>query len=496
MAGMCVDPELSAFTESIYNGLPTDFYVPLFSVASDYLRIIGVPEARFRLFRRRISSVAPYQIHDAALMFYQDGSVVWRSLKEPQTLWHHIVHRFVSSEYFERLNSVTKYSTELAALAAARFLAEFARRFVEEMQELARTWNVKGLQGLNRIRDLLAVKNEQVARYIGVNEKATQRVLTDMERRVQDSVEVAARKALDDVMEYREAVEEAKNAIERIIGSGGRGYSHEALSVSSFLRDPDWFRRRVALLKSAHEFMLRFSRMLPTSFSHMQMVFTVGTLTGIDRLMWEIQIRDVVPQELVALAPSLDPDVQRALKIDLLMRMSQRQVMVYQRTVAVEHTIFVDKSGSMDDVLHDTRVGRYIPKISIAAGLALAMHAKYRAEIYLFDTAVEGPVERSRVVDTLLRIKADGGTNITNVLRKILEIGKRDRIYIVITDAIDVVDESVIDELDAADLTRRVRFIVVPPTWEQTKLPWLNRFKHTYVTNVASFEKAVLRYLR
>jgi len=111
----------------------------------------------------------------------------------------------------------------------------------------------------------------------------------------------------------------------------------------------------------------------------------------------------------------------------------------------------------------------------------------------LFDTEVEGPIDRARVVNLLLTIEADGGTKIEEVLRKGLEIGKKDYVYVVVTDAIDEVDEGVIRDLSVAGLKDNVRFAIVPPG---NTSGWIREFKHVSVDSVASFITESIKVIR
>jgi len=80
-----------------------------------------------------------------------------------------------------------------------------------------------------------------------------------------------------------------------------------------------------------------------------------------------------------------------------------------------------------------------VAKISGAAGLALALHVKLGADVYLFDVECH-KVPASEIIKTLMTIEADSGTDITEVLNVIKGLG-RDRPIIILTDGIDDVDQ-------------------------------------------------------
>jgi len=495
----------SVFTPAIYKDLPIDYYMPLINSVYESVKILNRTVGGFYKVYPKL-----YQLHDSGLMFYQDYETVLHSLrKQPQSLWQKVVSQFVKTEKFFKLNQLTQSSMELSSLAAARFLHEFADQVRKELQELADQRKVAAEQDalrklaqkpLNEILTSLMAMNDQQLQQtlaslgVGNDPKTLQELANAVATAVLNAAKEAAESAMQDVKEFKEAREEAEAAAEMLAGAGGHGYSHEALSVLTFLQNPDEFRRRVRLLKTAFDFMKRFLEITPSSLSQQQVVSMVGGISGVDRMLRESQLKDLLPQELAALASLQDERLKQLLKLDFLLRLSQKQVMVYQRAATLRPVVFVDKSGSMAEGLYDPRIQVSVPKISVAAGLALALYLKYSADIYLFDTEVEGPVSRSRVVDLLLRIRADGGTRIAEVLQKILEIGKKDYIYIVITDGIDNVSSDVIKQLDAAGLKQNVRFILVPPSWEA---PWLrNNFKYVYARDVAQFESAAASALR
>jgi len=469
----------SAFSESIYRGLPVDFYIPLFNAASDYVRFLMM----IRSFDPGSIEITPYQIHDTTLMFYQDLETVRRSLCEPRTLWQMLVFYFVGTKEFEKINMVTRSSIELTSLATAKFLIDFMRR-------IERTVNLKMLFLLRkscRISDLLFTDTQQLCQLLGIDQKIIKNIVTACQK----NARYALYNTLKELKKYTEAKDKAMNVAKVL--TGGYGYSHDLLSAKAFLKDPDEYRRRVELLKLASRFLNTFIQVLPTSFVRPDIVFTAGAIHSIDRILWETQLKDVVPQELVALVPSLNPDLQKLLQLDFLLRLSQKQVLVYHHSASSKYIVFVDKSGSMANYMIDPPTTEPVPKISIAVALALAIYLKYGADIYLFDTGVEGPVNRFKIVDTLLQIGTEGGTNITEVLEKIMSIGMNDHIYVVITDAIDVVDESVIKKLDTKDLRRNVRFVVIPPCGDLT---WLKKFVHIYIHDILRSEIATLKLLR
>jgi len=465
----------SAFSASIYRDLPIDYYLPLINSTFESFMIM--------VRRQRVPKF--YQTHDASLMYYQPYDVVLNSLrKQPQSIWQKIIAQTIHSPNFLRLNMLTAGSQELAALAAAHFLRTILVEFVWDVAEKLRS-NEEMLEKFLKLRRTAKSDSE----LLSMTERDYQQMGIDVNavlEAAKATVERALGFALESVKQYKEAKETAEAVIEALAGAGGFGYTHEALSMLKFLGRPDEVRRRVKLLKDALASLQRFMQILPASLSQQQIVSMVGGISGVDRMLRESQLKDILPQELAALSV-LDPKLQQLLKLDLLLRLAQKQVMVYQRAATLKPVIFIDKSGSMADTFYSSD----IPKISAAAGLALAMYLKYGADVYFFDTEVEGPISRSEIVDVLLRIQADGGTRIEEVLNKIAEIGKKDYIYIVITDGIDYVKDEYIAKV--AELRQNIRFIIVPPGWEEE---WLRRnFKYYRALYTDMFEAAVLKAL-
>jgi uncharacterized protein with von Willebrand factor type A (vWA) domain len=169
---------------------------------------------------------------------------------------------------------------------------------------------------------------------------------------------------------------------------------------------------------------------------------------------------------------------------------ASKQLMAYQHATAIKPVVFVDKSGSMAGFIEGD-----VPKISLAAGVALAMYRKYNADVYLFDTEVTA-VKPADVVNTLLTISADGGTNIDSVIEEINHINKMDYIYIIISDGITEASEQHLNMLRR--FAPRVKLILVDyysePNYNWVKL--LKQFNNVMLVNdAASFKTAVKRAL-
>jgi uncharacterized protein with von Willebrand factor type A (vWA) domain len=453
----------SAFRESIYEGLPWTYYM-------DY--IVSVQ----RMLRHMVR-VLPrvYQAHDAFLMFYRNYDTVWRSLKQTNKaapIWHKIISEAIRKESYYEVNRFTRGSTELSILAAYQFLKNILNRVWSKQLDQIQQRLYEQLKNVNDPRAINKAVNDALA---GFNAAAVLAIKEESKQALQE--------ALTAVREYAEAKSEAEAAIEALVGSGGSGFSKEALSVLHFLEHPDDFRRRINILKWTRVFTTQFMATLPTSFSHEQVASTVGGISGVGRLNGN-KVSDILPSELALMNLG---EVGRAL---FAVKYVSRQLMAYQHAVAIKPVVFVDKSGSMAGPIEGG-----VPKISIAAGVALAMHRKYNADVYLFDTEVTA-VKPADVVNALLTISADGGTNIDPVIEEIARINKTDYVYIIISDGITEASEQHLAVL--RKFAPRVKLILVD-YYSEPNYNWVQLLKQfnnvALVNDVASFESAVKRAL-
>jgi len=446
----------SAFKPSIYQSLPLDYYLH---------NITDTQKLAFELTSRRIMPKF-YQSHDSFLMYYQPYETVYASLKRTNKaapLWRAIIEKAINDIRFYDFNKVTQHSTELSILAATKFLRSLLKEVdVEEVQK--QQAQAQQSQDVPLLTKLTAAKA--------------------LDEAVTEAVTRAMSEAIKAVNEYAEAKEEAESAIVALAGPGGTGFSKEALSVLRFLQNPDDFRKRVKLLRYAKVFCRKFLTLVPTSLVHQESVSIYGGINGVDRMFSEKQLSDTLPSELVLAQLG---DAGKAL---LALKVAQKQLMVYRRAASIKPILFVDKSGSMVEPFEWRREE---PKISVASGLALALHKKLDADVYLFDTEVT-KVNPPNVIDVLLKIEADGGTDIDTVLEEIMKIGKKDYLYIIISDGITEASTETWKEFKESGLLERTRVILVPPA-DMSYRNWLRELdKRGYVlraTDVAQFERAV-----
>ncbi|MGC9119630.1 MAG: vWA domain-containing protein [Thermoproteus sp.] len=416
----------SAFTKSIYGGLPAEIFLPHVHDVAQYVY--------------ELSYIKPktYQAHDVFLMFYQEFDVVARSLKRENKAapaWHRVVAGAVRNPKFVEANSIAARSADLAVVAATKFLTELFKRTGEKI------------------------------------EKA---------QRPEEAAEEALAAAVAAASEYAEVKTAAASAAAALAGAGGGGlgYSLEGLSVMKFLKEPDEFRKKASILVHALWAFRQFEEAVPASLTHQQAASQYGAVSGVAPIRDLSRIADALPSELAAAR------LGRGGRLLFALKLVQGQLLGYEKMTEVKPVVFVDKSGSMAAMLGDG-----VEKISLAAGLALALHVKFGADVYLFDTELEGPVHRAQVVDTLLRIEADGGTDVEPVLKEIMRIGKRERVYVIISDGITEASEELVERFRQSGLARRTKLLLVPPGEE--RFSWVGLLKQYgnvhYATTAAQF---------
>jgi len=417
------DSELStksAFSPDIYENMPLDIYMPGIDTATQLLKS---------------EKIMPklYQIHDIYMAHYKPYETVYRSLKQSNKAapaWRMFVESLIRSPNFIELNNITNGSMELAAAAAARTFTKIAQIQTQTGQTLEEV--IRGIDD-NNGRPGGGLEIQKAG---GVD-------LQVLMGQISEAVGQAVGQVIEELREYIEARREAEAAAAML--AGGYGYSLEGLSIWSFLENPDELRRRVRLLSAAALALRQISRSLPTSLSHAYTESMWGGIDGVTKMQSYTQLPDVLPSELALreVCPTL-----------FAAKLAQMNLSVHRRAAAVKPILFIDKSGSMDAPLEGTDT----PKISLAAGLAIAIYRRFGGEIYLFDTEVD-KVDPKGVVKTLLSIRADGGTMIDAVLEEIMRIDRRDQIYIIVSDGITEASEDTLRR--RFKVAKRTRLILV-----------------------------------
>jgi hypothetical protein len=398
----------SAFNDAIYDPFDWLYYIPYTTELQRMLRS-GRVWPHF------------YQLMDAFQMFYQPFEKVVQSLKQfnrVAPIWWWVVKSTVFNERFMDLNKFTSGSVDLALIAAYQFL-----------RSIFNVWD----RNIDKIQEQL--KGEFKDKPVGVCRGITDSTVGNTG--LGDVINQALNDAVGTVQEFNNARAEAAEAIQALSGlPGGSGYSLDALSALTFLNNPDEFRRRVNILKWSAVMLRHFTNTLPKSFEREVITSQWGGVAG---ATLGSKIADALPSEL-ALASHEDPGIAQVGRALLAQKLATGSLQVLARAAAVEPVVFIDKSGSMAGKI---KFGSEdVPKISVASGLALALHRKFHSPIYLFDTELF-KASPSEVVKTLLTISADGGTNITPVLEEIIRLGQ-DRYFIILSDGITEAEERVL----------------------------------------------------
>ncbi|MGC9119515.1 MAG: hypothetical protein ACP5I3_11100 [Thermoproteus sp.] len=450
----------SAFRPGIYGDLPLDFYLQHVVDVQKYVRAAAGAAAKL------------YQAHDAYLAFYKPAEEVLKNLKQANKAapaWHYVMSHLTRKWDYARLNALTAGSADLAVVAATSFLTKLLKTAdVGKLDQQARQALQQQPSGRPGTLSLLS-------RLLG-------EAAGELKRTVDEAFD-AAKAAAE---EYAELKAQGEAAAQIIAGAGGLGYTLEAISALRFLSAPDEVRRRVRLLRNTVAALRTFSEIVPASLTHQQAAAVYGGVAGVTLLRDLSKIADVLPSELAL--GQLGPAGQ----LLLALKIAQRQAAAWQRAAAVKPVVFLDKSGSMAAPLG---WGGAVEKIALAAGLALALFSKLDADVYLFDTEVEGPISKRRVVELLLTIQADGGTNATPVLEEILHIGRPDYLYVIVSDGITEAEPEVLERFERSGLARRTKLILVPPGDENYN--WVQLIKHYgglfYARDVAAFTEAARR---
>jgi uncharacterized protein with von Willebrand factor type A (vWA) domain len=479
----------SAFKEAVYKGLPLDFFIP------------GI-ERTYRLALLNHTRPKFYQSHDLFMLMYMPYTTVYASLKEKNKAapaWRSFIEGLIMRPEYIKLNEMTQWSMELAAAAAAAIFARLGKIQVpntdktltmDEMNEAVKSLaNGAVPPGL-----------EDAAAAAG----GAQALLRQLEKAAREQGKAAAQELKEvakELKEYMEAKQEAEAAASALAGAGGQGYNLEGISIWHFYKRPDEFRNRVRILVGAALAFKRFTKVLPNSLDQTMMGSLWGGIDGVDVMREYSQLKDATPAEL-ALA--------NASRLLFALKLAQKSIVTYKRAMAMRYVVFVDKSGSMADWLTaepgslgpgDHRLMAFlgklaVPKISLAAGLALALKRRLQnVDIYLFDTEVD-KVSSREVVQTLLSIRADGGTNIQRVMEEILRIDRPDNMYIIISDGITDADDGIVKRF-MERCGSRTKLILVPPSGEHYK--WVQELKRrgnvAHAHNVAQFEEAARKLL-
>lgn len=337
--------------------------------------------------------------------------------------WKAVLEKYWKTESYRKLNEAIKGDPLLAKYATINFL----NRLMDVAEKHVRANN------LPKSKDPINAVSEYIENLM--NSKADE---------AEKMVSAFASELESEAEEIVKDIEAAKN------------FTHVGVPVEEYLDKPEEFRMiaRNNIIVSLVKMLRRIRSEAPSLKRTAAPTLVGGRPLGVKRIQRYSELPHTLPQEL------LDDDL-------LGYKMVSRSLMVREkRGSSLNYTIYIDKSGSMDDtIIYESASAReYVPKISFATACALALAEKLRASgskltLKFFDTEVHEPVgDFKKLVDLLLRIRASGGTNISKVLEDAVENHGEDRI-IVITDGIDNVDPEIVKRAKAKSLDIAFVFI-------------------------------------
>jgi uncharacterized protein with von Willebrand factor type A (vWA) domain len=341
---------------------------------------------------------------DAAIIHYKPWSQIVFS---PQAKggWRAILERYWSSEPYRLLNNAVAGDPLLSKYATINFL----NALLKKEQEMREDRDGRG-------------REDPVGALMGRIDRMMQHGSPSADRLV-----VALSRALE---------EEAEETLRDI--EAAESFTHVGIPVAELLERPDEFREKARnrIIVYLVKFLRKLRREAPGPRSARSPTLVGGRPLGVKRIQRWSELPRVLPVDY------LDDDL-------LSYRIASRTARVSESYGSVQnYVVYLDKSGSMGSTIQyrasPTQV-EYVPKISFAAASALALAHQLRRlgarmTLKLFDTEVHDPVaDYARLIDVLARIRADSGTNISNVLDDAL--GHRDDKIVVVTDGIDQVSE-------------------------------------------------------
>jgi uncharacterized protein with von Willebrand factor type A (vWA) domain len=341
--------------------------------------------------------------------------------------WRLVLERYYLTDAYRTLNEAVAGDPLLAKYAAIHFLNTLFKKSEEEARKRDLKGGKKGKGG--SIDLLMEYLTGRLEKDPAGAEKVAMEVAGELER------------------EAREVMEDLEVA---------QGFTHMGVPVAELLERPDEF-REVARNRIVVSFVRLYSRFRREASLPRQA--KAPALIGGRPLGAKVLQR---PSELTRLLPSefIDEDL-------LSYRIASKTAKVRESYGTVRnYVVYLDKSGSMagNIAYYASPTQReYVPKISFAAAATLALadalrRVGARLTLKTFDTEVHDPItDPLQLVDVLLRIRADSGTNISRVLED--SLSHREERVVVVTDGIDRVDEDAVRRAKSAGVDVSFVFI-------------------------------------
>jgi len=360
----------------------------------------------FPLANKNVASAA---IFDAVAMHYKHWSSIVFNPKS-KAPWTRIYREYWKSDEYKALNEAVHGEPLLAKYATVAFL--------NKLMNVA-----------SRAVDL-TMQNQSLS--AEVERKVVNELINEAAKISED---VSALKALTTI------------SVSMAPGVGG-GFSHEGIPFLDFLENPNELRKRLH-----NRFVISLVRAFKAFTSHavgkpITPAISGGVPVGVKTMQRSEEVTRAIPVEMA------DDDI-------FAYKFASRTLRVREtRSSARNVTVYIDKSGSMDDSMpfRDGKKVERIPKISVATAMALAAAVQLRKQgakltLKFFDTEVgEAKKSFAAIVEDLLRIRASGGTNITRVLEDVRGLEREEKV-IVITDGIDSVSEEACKAVKGRDIS-------------------------------------------
>ena len=340
--------------------------------------------------------------------------------------WKTIVERYYESDSYKRLNDSVKGDPLLAKYATIHWLNSLFEKAEEESKNIPTPQGSQPIEHGN-IEGFLNALDTQVS------PSQASRIIN----RIVSTLEKEAEKILEDI---------------DVISS----FTHAGIPVAKLLERPDEFREKARNKVIVHlvKFLRKLRREAPSLSVAKMPTLIGGRPLGVKRLQRWSELPRIIPIDYV------DDDI-------LSYKIASKTARVPESYGSIpDYVIYLDKSGSMaGSIVYREPPGKveYVPKISFAAASALALAQRLRSvgakmTLKLFDTDVHDPItDFAQLIETLLKIQADSGTNISNVLEDALKY--RDERIIVVTDGIDEVSEESVRKAKSANLDISFIFI-------------------------------------
>ncbi|MEM2512721.1 MAG: hypothetical protein QXU81_00150 [Candidatus Bathyarchaeia archaeon] len=377
--------------------------------------------SNFLLENKRIPFVAAM---DSTIIHYKPWSQIVFNPKVEST-WKSILEKYYLTDEYKALNSAVAGDPMLSRYATIHFLNTLLKR---------------GEEQLKRVKPDLTEKDEQ---------NPVQALIELLDTQVSNQQTEQAIQAL--VSSLQQEAEEIQKDVEAI-----EVFSHVGIPVANFLEKPDEFR-----MKARNKIIINFVRFLRKLKHEAQSLkqtksptLVGGRPLGVKRIQKWFELPRAIATE------HLDEDL-------FAYKVASKTLRVTEQYGSIQnYVVYLDKSGSMADNIpyrmSSTRT-EYVPKISFAAASALALASRLKRfgakmTLKLFDVEVQDPItDFSQLIETLLKIRADLGTNITNVLEDALKY-RNDRV-IVVTDGIDEISEEAVKKTRSANIDITCFFI-------------------------------------